>query len=787
MIKKNYLALMILMYACTSMAQVKIGTNPTTVDPSAILEMESTTHGMLVPRMTAANRDAIATPANGLLIWNNSNNTFEVYKNTCSCWVTITDGGNTPANNLVNTAPTASTLNYTGTFRSGSSATIVYTYADAQNDLEGATTIQWEIANDNAGTGKANLSTGLTASFGVVNAGRWVRAKVTPRAATGILNGIDYFGAWTLITPANVPYGSALLVSGTVAQGSTLTGLYTFNGGTGVENTLGSTYIWQSANNNLGLNIQTMAIPDVATAHTTTIKPLSTEINKYIRFGVLAKDNASLQGTNYVYSSWVGPVTLATEAAPTALNVTYSPAPGTNIVLTASYQYSDVNNDPEGITTFQWYAADDVTGTNQIAISGATGTTFTVTAAQVGKFVGFGVTPKALTGTITGSEVVYYNASASASTATFSFVSATQFSNNYYANRTMDGVSDAISVTVDVTAAGSLSFSSSTVNGYSFSGGGVYTTGTQTIVLYATGLQTAYNGAGDNFTITGLGTSSLTTSLTISNVKVGADFTTHYNGITAGVSTNNLLATYTTGEVFSSNATCLTEPISASTCAGSSITVGSNTYSIANINGQCWMTQNLNELPNGIAVNASQWLATTQLDLGFYGYYNTVTPAGTSGWATTVPAASEGLIYQWSAAMLGSTLERTKGICPTGWHVPSDCEWMYLEHGQGMALSEQIIASSFRSNGTDNQGTPGYKLRSAGTGQTNASGFSGLLAGFRGSNGSFSGRAAQLYWWSSSATTATTAFYRNSNSGSRGVNRTSNSKANAFSVRCLKN
>lgn len=784
--KKNYLVLMMLVCAIGSFAQVKIGANPSTVDPSAILEMESSTQGMLVPRMTSVNRDAIATPANGLLIWNNSNNTFEVYKNTCSCWVTITDGGNTPANNLVNTAPTASTLNYTGTFRSGSSATIVYTYADAQNDAEGATTIQWQIANDNAGNGLTNLSLGATASFGAADAGRYVRAKVTPRAATGILNGIDYFGAWTLVSASNVPYGSALSVSGTVAQGSLLTGNYTFNGGSGVENALGSTYIWQTANNNLGLGIQTMALPNGAVAHTTTITPLSTEINKFIRFGVLAKDNASLQGTNYVYSSWVGPVTLAAEAAPVASNVTYSPAPGTNVVLNGTYAYSDVNSDPEGASTFQWYEADDAAGTNQTAIAGATGTSFTVTGAQVGKFIGFGITPKALTGTITGSQVVYYNTNACLPAASFSIISANQVSNNFYANRMMDGTTDAINVTINVTNTGSIFFSTNTVNGYSFSGGGVYTTGNQTIVLYASGLQTAYNAAGDNFTITGLGTTTVTTNLTVNHVKLGGDFSTHFNGITSEVSVNNLLSSYTTGETFNNNGNCLTKPISSSACSGSTITVGSNTYTTANINGQCWMTQNLNELPNGIAVNATQWLNNTVADLGYYGYYNVTVPGGTSGWGTTVPAAGEGLMYQWSAAMLGSSLERARGVCPAGWHIPSDCEWMYLEHGVGMSLSQQVVISSTRSNSNDNQGTPGYKLRSAGSGFTNVSGFSGLLGGTRQTSGVFNTRGAAGNCWTSTSTGTSTAFDRSISSPNRGTGRSSNAKALGFNVRCLK-
>lgn len=762
-----------------------VGIGTASPNASAALEVNSIAGGILIPRMNATQRDVIASPANGLLIFSTSNNTFEVYKSTCSCWVTITDGGNTPANNLVNTAPTASTLNYTGAFRVGGTATIVYTYADAQNDSQGATTIQWEISNDNQGTGKANLSMGASATFVNANAGRFVRAKVTPRAATGILNGIDYYGAWTQIAAASVPYGSALSVTGTVAQGSLLTGVYTFNGGSGVENTLGSSYTWQSATNNVGLGIQTIDIPQGRTAHTTTVIPLSTEIGKFIRFGVKATDNASLSATDFVYSNWVGPVTLAAEAAPTAINVNFNPAsPGTNVILTASYGYNDANSDPEGTSLFQWYTAVNATGTNQTAIAGATTATFTVTSAQANNFIGVGVTPKALTGTTTGTEVVYYSPSASIAAATFTFTGTPISLGNFYSNRVMDATNKII-LSINVTSSGSIYFSTNTVNGYSFSVSGTYAIGTYNVELAATGTQETFNQSGDTFTITGLGTTTQTSNLTIKNVKLGSDFTTHFNGITAGVSSNNLLSSYSSGETFNNNGTCFSSPISASACVGSTITVGSNTYPIANINGQCWMTQNLNELPNGVAVNATQWLATTIADLGFYGYYNAVTFNGTAGWNTTVPAASEGLLYQWSAAMLGSTTERAQGVCPSGWHIPSDCELMYLEHGQGMALSEQVLMNAQRANTTDNQGTPGYKLRSVGAGQTNASGFTGLMGGNRLSNGTFNSRGSVAAWWSSSATGATVAIHRYSFAGFRGVFRNTFPKANALNVRCL--
>ena len=50
-------------------AQVKVGTNPMTIDSSALLELESTTQGLLPPRMTSAQMNAISNPARGLMVY----------------------------------------------------------------------------------------------------------------------------------------------------------------------------------------------------------------------------------------------------------------------------------------------------------------------------------------------------------------------------------------------------------------------------------------------------------------------------------------------------------------------------------------------------------------------------------------------------------------------------------------------------------------------------------------------------------------------------------------------
>ena len=49
-------------------------------DPSSILELRSTTQGFLAPRLTTAERDAIVSPADGLLVFNTTTSNFNFYK-----------------------------------------------------------------------------------------------------------------------------------------------------------------------------------------------------------------------------------------------------------------------------------------------------------------------------------------------------------------------------------------------------------------------------------------------------------------------------------------------------------------------------------------------------------------------------------------------------------------------------------------------------------------------------------------------------------------------------------
>jgi uncharacterized protein (TIGR02145 family) len=194
------------------------------------------------------------------------------------------------------------------------------------------------------------------------------------------------------------------------------------------------------------------------------------------------------------------------------------------------------------------------------------------------------------------------------------------------------------------------------------------------------------------------------------------------------------------------------------------------------------MTQDLKELPDGVAINATQWLSSSPGDKGYYGYFNTTTTGGTAGWATTPSLPGEGLLYQWSAVMMGSTLERAKGICPTGWHIPSDCEYSYLEHGLGLAVTQQYLSGNTDRGNTNDQGALHLKLDKA---STNSSNFSAVLYGERRSGGLFAERGGYNMQITSSQSSSNDRIEHVITNFKNPIRRSS-SKANAHAVRCLK-
>jgi hypothetical protein len=77
--KKNSLFMvMILLYHSLLLLQVAVNTDGSVADKSAMLDVNSTNMGMLIPRMTQPQILVISNPANGLLVFSTTDNKFHV-------------------------------------------------------------------------------------------------------------------------------------------------------------------------------------------------------------------------------------------------------------------------------------------------------------------------------------------------------------------------------------------------------------------------------------------------------------------------------------------------------------------------------------------------------------------------------------------------------------------------------------------------------------------------------------------------------------------------------------
>lgn len=259
-----------------------------------------------------------------------------------------------------------------------------------------------------------------------------------------------------------------------------------------------------------------------------------------------------------------------------------------------------------------------------------------------------------------------------------------------------------------------------------------------------------HNGCGTTFQAT-IPTNSLCVGKTISKTPCS---------MVAGATLNDDPLTTLGAEYDWSNAT--------SSIFGNGLGATTNTRALVEIGGQCWCRYNID------ITNTNLTSFTNTPTSAWSGYYN-------DGPAEL--AANEGRHYQWSAAMQGSIIERSQGVCPAGFHIPSDCEWMYLENTLGMTIANQQ-ATFFR-----NTGNVGRDLSLLSSGGTNVTGFTALFAGSRDNTGTFSfiNRSTSGYWWSSSESSASNAVHRGMDSSNVGVSRNPNvAKAQALCIRCIK-
>ena len=192
--------------------------------------------------------------------------------------------------------------------------------------------------------------------------------------------------------------------------------------------------------------------------------------------------------------------------------------------------------------------------------------------------------------------------------------------------------------------------------------------------------------------------------------------------------------------------------------------IDGNVYSTVTIGNQTWMKENLkvthlnDNAPIQLVTSNSFWAS---MATSAYCWYNNGEAANKNIY---------GGLYNWYAVNTGK-------LCPSGWHVPTDTEWATLRDFLG---GPDVAGGKIKESGYTH-------WRSPNVGATNESGFTGLPAGHRYNNGTFSFLTYNGYGWSSKEYNTNNAIYIDYRYDNDNMGTSNFPKTTGFSVRCLKN
>lgn len=199
------------------------------------------------------------------------------------------------------------------------------------------------------------------------------------------------------------------------------------------------------------------------------------------------------------------------------------------------------------------------------------------------------------------------------------------------------------------------------------------------------------------------------------------------------------------------------------------------TYNTVQVFSQCWLKENLNvgEMIQGNLDQAENGITEK--------YCFNDDP---------VNCTLYGGLYQWNEMMQYTGIQAVRGICPPGWHVPTDEEWKVLEgaadtwYGIGDPIWDYAIMNRGHDAGTNLKSAFGWKYDGNGT---DLYGFGGFPGGVRFDGGLFYWTGETAFWWTSSKfSDGSLPWYRCLSFGypDPGKGNDSN-KTRGFSVRCI--
>ena len=266
----------------------------------------------------------------------------------------------------------------------------------------------------------------------------------------------------------------------------------------------------------------------------------------------------------------------------------------------------------------------------------------------------------------------------------------------------------------------------------------------------------------DNYTVDSSGTGSFTSNL----IALMPDSTYHVRAY----ATNCIGTAYGNEIVFTVRQFCPDAPTVSD--------YDGNIYNTVQIGSQCWMKENLRttHYANGTSISSNNYSNHS---------------------SSNIVLTQRGYHYNWSAVMNGDSSSNAnpsgvQGICPIGWHVPSDTEWSLLTDyvsslnqcvcGNNNNNIAKALATSTIWSFASNNCNVGRDMSS-----NNTTGFSAIPTGYL--SGSFYDEYKTATFWSSTENNVNSdfAWFRSIFHNSSVVFRNNANKSRMRSVRCMKN
>jgi len=196
-----------------------------------------------------------------------------------------------------------------------------------------------------------------------------------------------------------------------------------------------------------------------------------------------------------------------------------------------------------------------------------------------------------------------------------------------------------------------------------------------------------------------------------------------------------------------------------------SLSYEGQTYKTVQIANQCWFKENLNV---GAQINTSE----DQMDNNVIEKYCN-------------NCNLYGGLYQWNEMMQYTTQQGTQGICPSGWHIPTDQEWCILTQYIDPTVNCDITGWSGTDVGMKMKSTNFWNWNPGNIVGTNSSGFTARPGGWC-EFGNLDGMGEDGLFWSSTEYNGSNAWRRNLLYDFHKVGRGPGTMITGYSVRCLK-